>query len=51
MIENALLGVISSDVSIFAATTAVLVVVALVAIVVPARRATGLDPAVILKES
>jgi putative ABC transport system permease protein len=50
VMESALLGIASASPTLFAAVTATLLVVALTASLVPARRATRIDPMVALRE-
>ena len=50
VIENALFGVLTTDLLLVAAITALLCAVALAATVIPARRASRLDPALVLRD-
>jgi ABC-type antimicrobial peptide transport system permease subunit len=49
-IESALFGVLATDVLLVGGVTAVLALVALLATVIPARRATRLNPALVIRE-
>jgi putative ABC transport system permease protein len=50
VIESALLGLLATDVLLVGGVTAVLALVALLATVIPARRATRLNPALVIRE-
>jgi ABC-type antimicrobial peptide transport system permease subunit len=49
LIANSLFGVTPTDLTTFAATALVLIVVSLLATLIPARRATKVDPLVALR--